>query len=76
MHLATCRSLNIPTDSADEAQIETFRTEMNRRFDEAGVEANRRLDMIGHDIADLREPITRVEESGRAGAEARDHSVA
>ena len=40
---------------------------MNRRFDEAGVEANRRLDMIGHDIADLREPITRVEESGRAG---------
>ena len=41
----------------------TFRTEMNRRFDEASTEMNRRFDTINHDMADLRERVTRVEET-------------
>ena len=44
-------------------EMNQFRTEMNRRFDEANTEMNRRFDTIGHDMADLRERITRVEEA-------------
>ena len=44
-------------------EMNQFRTEMNRRFDEASTEMNRRFDTISHDMADLREGVTRVEET-------------
>ena len=44
-------------------EMNQFRTEMNRRFDEASTEMNRRFDTISHDMADLRERVTRVEET-------------
>ena len=52
-----------------------FRTEMNRRFDEANMEMNRRFDTISHDIADLRERTARVEENVRT-RETRNQSAA
>ena len=47
---------------------------MNRRFDDAGVETNRRFDGLGRDIGALRERMARVEEAGGAGAETRSRS--
>ena len=44
-------------------EMNQFRTEMNRRFDESNTEINRRFDTLSRDIADLREGVTRVEES-------------
>jgi len=44
-------------------EMNQFRTEMNRRFDEASTEMNRRFDTISHDMADLRERVTRAEET-------------
>lgn len=44
-------------------EMNQFRTEMNRRFDEANTQMNRRFDTISHDMADLRERVTRVEET-------------
>ena len=49
-------------------EMNQFRTEMNRRFDEANTEMNRRFDTISHDMADLRERITRVEETVKTRA--------
>ncbi len=47
-------------------EMNQFCTEMNRRFDESNTEMNRRFDTLSHDIADLRERVTRVEESLKA----------
>ena len=44
-------------------EMNQFRTEMNRRFDQANMEMNRCFDTISHDIADLRERMTRVGEN-------------
>ena len=44
-------------------EMNQFRTEMNRRFGEANTGMNRRFDTISHDMADLRERVTRVEET-------------
>ena len=44
-------------------EMNQFRTEMSRRFDEANTGMNRRFETISHDMADLRERVTRVEET-------------
>ena len=56
-------------------ELNAFRTGMNRRFDDAGVETNRRFDGLGRDIGALRERMARVEEAGGAGAETRSRSA-
>ena len=53
-----------------------FRTEMNRRFDEASMESTRRFDMLGRDTANLRERMARVEERGGISPEPRDQNAA